>query len=67
MAIAYPVRAKAHIKVQSQLAFQTHMQGVRGSIHNANNITRHALARDFDEPQSAEAAAVNKVLMLPKT
>jgi len=60
-----PPNLKAILRGQRMASHDQHMTEVMSNIGSANNIARHAAARQVDEPGPAESRAVAKVLSLP--
>jgi hypothetical protein len=65
--MALPPNLLGVLHGNAAIAHTTHMQGKRANISSSNNLSRHTIVRQLDEPSPTEARSIDKILRLPKT
>ena len=60
-----PDNILASLRSESAAAHTQHMTEIKSNIANSNNIVRHSMARQVDEPSPQQARAIDKILRLP--
>ncbi len=66
MAEAIPTNVRTLIEAHAMTAHKKHMVAARANAESSNNLMRHIAVRKLDERGVASAAAVSKILALPK-